>query len=130
MENELCQAVDHALNFEFRSAMTLLDRLGRENPEDTRPYLFKAMVYIQLLVNCRGVEENKALFFENIDQAEKIGKELTKKDKDNWYANFFLGGIYGWKAKYYLDTGSKWRTFINARKAKGHLEKAVKRNPE
>jgi tetratricopeptide (TPR) repeat protein len=130
IDRKLCQAVDYALNFEYGKALTLLEGLQQENPEDVRPYLFKAVVYIQFIVNCKNVEKNKALFFENIDKAEEIVKKLAKKDKDDWYPNFFLGGVYGWKAKYYLDAGAKWKTFINARKAKGYFEKTVKLNPD
>ena len=130
IESKLCQAVDYALNFEYVNALTLLDSLLQENPEDLRPYLFKAVVYIQFIVNCKDVEKSEALFFENIDKAEKIAKKLAKENKEDWYANFFLGGVYGWMAKYYLDTGAKWKTFINARKAKGYFEKALKLNPD
>jgi tetratricopeptide (TPR) repeat protein len=130
IDGKLCQAVDYALNFEYVNALTLLDSLLQENPEDLRPYLFKAVVYIQFIVNCKDVEKNKDLFFENIDKAEEIAKKLAKKDKEDWYANFFLGGVYGWKAKYYLDAGAKWKTFINARKAKGYFEKTLKLNPD
>lgn len=55
---------------------------------------------------------------------------MAKKNKEDWYANFILGGVYGWKAKYYLDAGAKWKTFTNARKAKGYFEKTVKLNPD
>jgi tetratricopeptide (TPR) repeat protein len=130
MDRNLCQAVDYALNFEYANALTLLDSLLQESPEDVRPYLFKAVVYIQFIVNCKDVEKSKDLFFENIDKAEEIAKKLAKKDKEDWYANFFLGGVYGWKAKYYLDAGAKWKTFINARKAKGYFEKTLKLNPD
>lgn len=130
IEDELCQAVDYALNFEYTNALTLLERLRQENPQDVRPYLFKAVVYVQLLVNCKGVKKNKALFFKNMNEAERIGRKLAEKDKDDWYANFFLGAVHGWKAKYYLDTGDKWKTFANARKAKRYFEKAVKKNPD
>jgi tetratricopeptide (TPR) repeat protein len=130
IDNSLCQAVDYALNFEYANALTLLDSLLQENPEDLRTYLFKAVVYIQFLVNCKNVEKNKVLFFKNIDKAEKIAKKLAETDNDDWYANFWLGGVYGWTAKYYLDAGDKWRTFINARKAKGYFEKAQKLNPD
>jgi tetratricopeptide (TPR) repeat protein len=129
MERRLCQAVDYALNFEYVNALTLLDSLLKENPEDVRPCLFKAVVYIQLLVNCGNLEKNKALFFKTIDKAEGIAKKLASKDEEDWYANFWLGGVYGWKAKYYLDAGDKWETFINARKAKGYFEKTQKLNP-
>jgi tetratricopeptide (TPR) repeat protein len=130
IDRKLCQAVDYALNFEYANALTLLDSLLQENPKDLRPHLFKAVVYIQFIVNCKDVEKNKTLFFENIDKAEEIAKKLAKKDKEDWYANFFLGGVYGWKAKYYLDVDAKWKTFINARKAKGYFEKALKLNPD
>ncbi len=130
MERKLCQAVDYALDFEYVNALTLLDSLLQENSEDLRPYLFKAVVYIQFIVNCREVEKSEDLFFENINKAEEIAKKLAKKDKEDWYANFFLGGVYGWKAKYYLDAGAKWKTFINARKAKGYFERALKLNPD
>lgn len=129
IDNQLCQAVDFALNFEYTNALTLLNQLQQENPEDVRPYLFKAVVYVQLIVNCKNPEKNKVFFFENINKAEKIAQKLAKSDKDDWYSNFFLGGVYGWKAKYYLDVGAKWSTFKNARKAKGYFEKTLKRNP-
>lgn len=130
IDSGLCQAVDYALNFEYANGLTLLDKLRQEYPADVRPYLFKAVVYIQFVVNCKNPEQYKALFFENIDKAEEIAKKLAKKDNENWYANFFLGGVYGWKAKYYLDAGAKWKTFTNARKAKGYFEKALKVNPD
>lgn len=130
IDRDLCQAVDYALNFEYENALTLLDTLRQEHSEDLKPYLFKAVVYIQLLVNCTNVEKNRVLFFQNISKAEKIAKQLAKKDEDDWYANFWLGGVYGWMAKYSLDAGDKWKTFINARKAKGYFEKALKLNPD
>lgn len=55
---------------------------------------------------------------------------MVKKDEDDWFANFFLGGVYGWMAKYYLDASAKWKTFINARKAKGYFEKTLKLDPD
>jgi tetratricopeptide (TPR) repeat protein len=122
--------VDYALDFEYSKALALLDGLRLENPEDARPYLFKAVVYIQFLVNCRKPEKNRNLFLENINEAEKIAKRMAKKDKNYWHANFLLGGVYGWKAKYYLDAGSKWKTFINARRAKGYFERTQKLNPD
>jgi tetratricopeptide (TPR) repeat protein len=122
--------VDYALNFEYVNTLTLLDSLLQENPEDLRPYLFKAVVYIQFIVNCKNVEKSEDLFFENINKAEEIAKKLSKNNEDDWYANFFLGGVYGWMAKYYLDAGAKWKTFINARKAKGYFENALKLNPD
>lgn len=130
IESELCQGVDHALNFEYANALTLLDKLQQEDPEDARPYLFKAVVYIQLIVNCQNSDKYKDLFFENINKAEDIAKKLAKKNKEDWYFNFILGGVYGWKAKYYLDAGARWKTFTNARKAKGYFEKTVKVNPD
>jgi len=130
MDDSLCQAVDYALNFEYQKALTLLDKLQQENSKDVRPYLFKAVVYIQFLVNCKNVEKNRILFFQNISQAEKIAKQPARKNEDDWYANFWLGGVYGWTAKYYLDAGDKWKTFINARKAKGYFEKTQKLNPD
>jgi len=130
IDRKRCQAVDYALDFEYVNALTLLDSLMQENPEDLRPYLFKAVVYVQFIVNCKNTEKNKDFFFENIDKAEKIAKKLAKKDKEDWYANFFLGGVYGWMAKYYLDAGAKWKTFINARKAKGYFEKTLKLYPD
>jgi hypothetical protein len=75
IDRKLCQAVDYALNFEYVNALTLLDSLLQENPEDVRPYLFKAVVYIQFIVNCRDVEKSEALFFEYINKAEEIGKK-------------------------------------------------------
>jgi tetratricopeptide (TPR) repeat protein len=130
MDDALCQTVDYALDFEYPKALALLDSLRQENPKDARPYLFKAVVYIQFLVNCRNVEENKTLFFQNINIAEKIARRMTENNADDWYANFLLGGVYGWKAKYYLDGGSKWNTFVNARKAKGYFERTRKLNPD
>jgi hypothetical protein len=62
MERKLCQAVDYALNFEYVDALTLLDSLLQENQEDVRPYLFKAVVYIQFLVNCKNVEKKQNPF--------------------------------------------------------------------
>jgi tetratricopeptide (TPR) repeat protein len=129
IDSALCQGVDYALNFGYANALTLLDELQQENPQDARVYMFKAVVYIQLIVNCQNPDKYKALFFENINKAEDIAKKLAKKNKEDWYANFLLGGVYGWKAKYYLDAGAKWKTFTNARKAKGYFEKTVKSNP-
>ena len=130
LDNVLCQAVDCALDFEYSKALALLDSLGLENPEDARPYLFKAVVYIQFLVNCRNQEKNSTLFFQNIQEAEKIARRMAETNKDDWHANFLLGGVYGWKAKYYLDAGSKWKTFVNARRAKGYFERTQKLNPD
>jgi tetratricopeptide (TPR) repeat protein len=130
LDNVLCQAVDYALDFEYSKALALLDSLRLENPEDARAYLFKAVAYIRFLVNCRNAEKNRTLFFQDIQEAEKIARRMAKEDKDHWHADFLLGGVYGWKAKYYLDTGSKWKTFTNARRAKGYFERTQKLNPD
>ena len=48
-DNALCQSVDYALDCEYPKALVLLDSLRQEDPEDARPYLFKAVLYIQFL---------------------------------------------------------------------------------
>lgn len=129
-DEHFCRALDFALNFEFSQAIKLLDRIEKENPDDLRPYFFKAVVYDQMVDNCNKEQENTRLFFENIEKAEQIAKELENQDKDSWYVNFFLGGVYGWKGKYYLKKNAKWKIFVNGRKAKGYFEKTIKLKPD
>jgi len=129
-DERLCRALDFAFNFEYGQAISLLDQLQEENPDDLRPYFFKAVVYDQMIDNCSNEQENTRLFFENIEKAEEIVKKLENQDKDSWYVNFFLGGIYGWKGKYYLKKNEKWKIFVNGRKAKRYFERTIKLKPD
>ena len=101
-DERFCRALDFAFNFEYDRAISLLGQIQEENPDDLKPYFFKAVVYDRMIDNCNNKEENTRLFFENIEKAEEIAKRLERKNKKNWYVNFFLGSIYGWKGKYYL----------------------------
>ncbi len=129
-DERFCRALDFGFNFEYDRAMSLLDQIQKENPDDLRPYFFKAVVYDQMIDNCNNDEENTRLFFENIEKAEEIAKKLKKQDKDRWYVNFFLGSIYGWKGKYSIKKNDKWQIFTNGRKAKGYFEKTIKLKPD
>jgi len=129
-DERFCRALDLAFNFEFDQAISLLDQIQKENPDDLRPYFFKAVVYDQMIDNSNNEEENTKLFFENIEKAEEIAKKLKKQNKDRWYVNFFLGGIYGWKGKYSIKKNDKWQIFTNGRKAKGYFEKTIELKPD
>jgi tetratricopeptide (TPR) repeat protein len=129
-DDHFCRALDLSFNFEFDQAISLLDLIQKEDPDDLRPYFFKAVIYDQMVHNCNNEEENTRLFFENIEKAEEIAKKLESQEEDSWYVNFFLGGIYGWKGKYYLKNNEKWKIFVNGRKAKGYFERTIKLKPD
>ena len=105
------------------------DSLIVMRPDRPEGYFLKA----SLLLSIYQVDKNQAVFDSLKVYADKtigISKKLLDEQPDNKFLHFYLGGIYGNMGLQYLRQGSYWSAYRNGSKGKGHLEKALKIDPE
>lgn len=105
------------------------DSLIVMRPDRPEGYFLKA----SLLLSIYQVDKNQAVFDSLKVYADKtidISKKLLDAQPDNKFLHFYLGGIYGNMGLQYLRQGSYWSAYRNGSKGKGHLEKALKIDPD
>jgi tetratricopeptide (TPR) repeat protein len=69
-------------------------------------------------------------FFARMDAAIALGEEALARDPDDISAAFFVGGAYGYKARYLALREKWWDAYRSGRKGVKHLEHVVEKDPE
>ncbi len=69
-------------------------------------------------------------FFARMDAAIALGEEALERDPDDISAAFFVGGAYGYKARYLALREKWWDAYRTGRKGVKHLEHVVEKDPE
>ena len=77
-----------------------------------------------------GAGTAEAAFFARMDAAITLGEEALERDPDDISAAFFVGGAYGYKARYLALREKWWDAYRSGRKGVKHLEHVVEKDPE
>jgi len=75
-----------------------------------------------------GGDPEKA-FFARMNAAIELGEKAIEKDPGDLSARFFLGGAYGYEARYLALQENWWTAYRTGKKGVGHLEKVVEADP-
>lgn len=118
------RGIDHLYNLEFDDAFAQFDETIRLAPDDPRGWFFKSMVYFyvyQLTENDTAYEKFIELSESVIDKAESI----LENAPDDLNAQFYLGGIFGYRGLAYQRHGNLLGALWDGRKGYGHLKTAA-----
>ncbi|HMB69802.1 MAG TPA: hypothetical protein VKU85_10840, partial [bacterium] len=74
--------------------------------------------------------EAERRFFAHMDDAIAAGERQLENDGDDVAAHFFLGGAFGYKARYLAMQEKWWDAYRNGRRGVSHLEEAVELAPD
>lgn len=71
-----------------------------------------------------------APFFAHMDEAIALGEDAVKANPSDASARFFLGGAYGYEARYLALQERWWDAYQKGKKGVSHLERVVKDRPD
>ena len=123
-------AVDSMYNFNFHRAEVEFNYLKYDHPNHPLPYfLFGISKWWQMMPNLDEETPLGEEFLAYMDSAIYMSEKMTKIDKDNIEANFFLAAAYGFKGRYHSEKRN-WRRAAGAgrlslkylKKTHGHEE--------
>jgi len=113
----------------FDEGIALFKKIIEKYPEEPIGYFFIAASYQTLIDDYRN-ENYKPDFEEYIDAAIVKAEKKIDDGANSADDHFYVGGSYGYRGIYKSFRGNWWGAFRDARKAKSHLDKALKINPE
>ena len=105
-------------DYHLAAAQNSIDSLIAENPDDPKPYFFMTLVrwwYFLGDVNSRSFRTS---FLKSAEKTVETGKKRVEAREDDVNALFYLGGAYGYLARYYVFTNEWLDAYYYGRKAK------------
>ncbi|HET9888664.1 MAG TPA: tetratricopeptide repeat protein, partial [bacterium] len=75
-------------------------------------------------------ESGSAPFFAEMNEAISLGEAAVKANPSDASARFFLGGAYGYEARYLALQEKWWDAYQKGKKGVSHLERVVKDRPD
>jgi tetratricopeptide (TPR) repeat protein len=113
----------------FDEGIALFKRIVEKYPEEPIGYFFIAASYQTLIDEYRN-ENFKPDFEGYIDTAIVKAEKKIDEGANSADDHFYMGASYGYRGIYKSFRGNWLGAFGDARKAKSHLDKAQKINPE
>ncbi len=125
LQLQITDAVDQMYNFDFHNAEVRFNWLKYDHPDHPLPYfLFGISTWWQMMPDLDGAsEEIGDEFLAYMDSAIYMAERITKKDKENIEANFFLAGAYGFKGRYHSERRNWGRSASAGRLALKYLDR-------
>jgi len=110
-------------------AFALFDSLTTMRPDRPEGFFLKAAMF-STIYRFEPKQSNFDSLKFYTEKTIDLAENLLKKHPNDLYLNFYLGGVYGNVGLYYLKRHSYIKAYLNGRKGKNYLEKAVEIDPE
>jgi tetratricopeptide (TPR) repeat protein len=130
VNEEIIRGIDFLYNWDFDRAEALFNRLTRETPEDPMGYFYLAMVSWSRLASGFWTKEMVAQYGRRIDRSIDVAKKAVKKNKDDCFAHFYLGGALGFEGRFKLMERKWLSSFLLAQDAIKALKTSQKTCPD
>ena len=124
------QGINLIYNWEFDGAESLFKRLIKEDPEDPMGYFYLAMVSWSRLASGVWTDDMVEQYGRRIDQTIEVAKNAVKKNKNDCYAYFYLGGALGFEGRFKLMERKFLSSFFLAQDAIKALKTCQKLCPD
>ena len=115
-------------------AEAAFERVRARNPESpAADFLLGGIEWHRVTTGPDGFVEGGAAeqsFFARMDAAISLGEAVLERDETDAPARFFLGGAYGYKARYLALQEKWWSAYRTGKRGVGHLETLAKEHPE
>ena len=129
VHNTTRQGIDALYNLDFDKSQEKFDELMNTIPGDPRGYFFSAIRYFfQFMIYNDDKDFDK--FFELSEKVISICENLIKQNKRDYNAQFFLGGIYGYRGLAYMLKQSILKAVWDGRKGYGLIKEIIKEKPD
>ena len=129
VDSTIRAGIDLVHKEKFNEAIAEFGKLIQKYPDAPVGYFFIAASYQSLIDDYRN-ENYKKDFEQYVDTAIAKGQRKTDIDSSSAEDHFYLGGSYGYRGIYKSFRGDWWGAFKDARKAKSHLDEALRINSE
>ncbi len=126
--------LDHLYHGRSGEAVRAFERIRERHPESPAPdFLLGGIEWHALITGPSGFLAGgvaEIAFFRRLDAAIEKGERRLETHPDDLSARFFLGGAYGYKARYLALKEKWWDAYRTGKKGVKHLERVVKADPE
>jgi len=116
-------------NGQYGEALELFDRIIAETPQRPAGYFFKAAALQAKMMDLEDYRWESE-FYGLLDTTEELCRRIRRRNRADPWAEFFLGGAFGFRAAYQAKRGHWWSGFKNGRRAKASLERALRLAPQ
>ena len=117
VNEDIIRGIDFLYNWDFERAEALFYQLTRESPEDPMGYFYLAMVSWSRLASGFWTEEMVAQYGRRIDRSIDVAKKAVKKNENDCFAHFYLGGALGFQGRFKLMERKYLSSFFLAQDA-------------
>jgi tetratricopeptide (TPR) repeat protein len=128
VHNTTRQGIDALYNLDFDKSQEKFDELMNTIPGDPRGYFFSAIRYFFQYMIYNDQEDSKK-FFELSEKVISICENLIKQNKRDYNAQFFLGGIYGYRGLAHMLNQSIVKAVWDGRKGYNLIKDIIKEQP-
>jgi tetratricopeptide (TPR) repeat protein len=128
------EGLDHLYHARIEEARNAFERIRARHPESpAADFLLGGVEWHRVTTGPAGFTEGGAAetsFFQRMDAAIELGESAVTRDPDDVSARFFLGGAYGYKARYLAIQEKWWSAYRTGKAGVGHLERVVETAPD
>ncbi len=121
--------LERVYNYDLPGAEQIADSLIARNPEDGGPYFLLALVRWWHYLGESYSDSLGASFLQAAQKAVQVGEERIGAHADDPEALFFLGGSYGYLARYHLLASSWSDAYTYGRKSEAIFTKMLEADP-
>jgi tetratricopeptide (TPR) repeat protein len=126
--------LDHLYHARFDEAKADFERIHKMHPRHPAGKFFLGGLEWHRLTTgpseLIASESGSAAFFAHMDEAISLGEDALKANSSDASARFFLGGAYGYEARYLALRERWWDAYQKGKRGVGHLERVVKDRPD
>jgi tetratricopeptide (TPR) repeat protein len=126
--------LDHLYHARIEEAREAFERIRARHPASpAADFLLGGVEWHRVTTGPAGFTEGgaaEASFFRRMDEAIRLGEAAVRDDPADASARFFLGGAYGYKARYLAIQEKWWSAYRTGKAGVGHLERVVEQAPD
>ncbi|MDP7032271.1 MAG: tetratricopeptide repeat protein [Gemmatimonadota bacterium] len=133
-EADALAGLDHLYHGRMQHAARRFERIRERHPQSpAADFLHGGIEWHRVATGLEGTGSGSSAekqFFARMDAAIELGEAAADRDPDDVAARFFLGGAYGYKARYLALREDWWSAYRTGRRGVKHLEWVAEHAPD
>jgi tetratricopeptide (TPR) repeat protein len=122
------QGIEKVQHEQIEGALADFQQIILMDPKSPVGYFYIAALYEVLMQNYRTRAFSEKFYY-YVGKAIALGEESVKRDGNDEWANFYLGGAYGYRAIDRSENGNWFGAFLDAQNGAEYLQAAININP-
>lgn len=129
------EAMELSYHMDIEDSEAVFDEAINKWPDDPKPYLFKAGLYLNMFQNLNNetedeVERLKEQILSLNNKAIDLARKQIKENPDDESAQYCIGGATGNIGRFYILNGQMWKAFWKGKKGYKMMKKIVDKDQE